>query len=522
MSKDTLQTLPILIVSGTDFAFRIAARIRREEQLGRSFTPLVTSASPAEARAALVAERPEILIIDIGLHTAARDYVWLRSFLGQVRERYGKGVYTILAITTPEKLAFGGLLLLTEDLSGQPSGLIDNLIIAPPSGVPSIATLEGQLIDCLGYAAEELERRAEGKPALPSLWESGWVPVMCDPESRNVWMRWLPRYAVYINENPLIVGPTGAGKTRLAEAIHRLSGREGPFVSITPRDFSSTELVQAELFGAVAGAYTGAVEKWGLVKKAERGTLFIDELQSIDRDLQGKLITFIENKTYRRVGEADSHQADVRFVFATNRSLQDLVQDGSLRDDFAYRLERLQIALTPLHNRRLDISAGISFALAKVLQERSRIRGKQQTLNTIPIEGLTEGAYRVLFSSAWPGNLRQLENTVAKLIELADIKNLRLIDQECTGGTMKGLLGRTEASSADVFERAAIDIALQSNTEGFTGLSECTLALADSARTRALELTGGDMAKAARLIQDSEKAMNLFAATSLAYDGLEQ
>ena len=144
---------------------------------------------------------------------------------------------------------------------------------------------------------------------------------MCDPASRNVWMRWLPRYARYVNENPLIAGPTGSGKTRLADALHELSGREGPFISITPRDFSSTELVQAELFGAVAGAYTGAVEKWGLVKRADKGTLFIDELQSIDKDLQGKLITFIENKTYRRVGEAESHRADVRFIFATNQDI---------------------------------------------------------------------------------------------------------------------------------------------------------------------------------------------------------
>ena len=204
--------------------------------------------------------------------------------------------------------------------------------------------LTDQMMHVIRLYAHELDRRSRGALPLQPLGSEGWVQSLADLSSRELWMRWLPRYASYTNENPIIIGETGTGKTNLAYALHRLSGREGEFVSVTPRDFSSAELVQAELFGAVAGAYTGAVDKWGLVKSAEKGTLFIDELQSIDKDLQGKLITFIENKTYRRVGSAESIEADVRFVFASNKTLYEMMESDILRHDFAYRLERVQLS----------------------------------------------------------------------------------------------------------------------------------------------------------------------------------
>lgn len=510
-------TLDVCIAGSSDFVRRLTATLKRPTSEEHSFTIRSRPTNLAEMRSVLLTERPHVLAVEIGHRATRRDLLWLHGLLSDMRERFGKKLYVLLAITSPERFVYGGSLLFANEHSLEPSGLIDNLMITPPPGIPSIPSLESQFLNCIEFVGD-LRVNMEGEEfPLPGLWSKDWVPVMCDPESRNVWMRWLPRYARYINENPIIVGPTGSGKTRLAAAIHSLSGREGPFISITPRDFSSSELVQAELFGAVAGAYTGAVDKWGLVKKAEKGTLFIDELQSIDRDLQGKLITFIENKSYRRVGEAESNYADVRFVFATNRSLQDLVQDGSLRDDFAYRLERLQIALSPLHTRRLDISAAICFALAKVLRERAQARAaylkKSQSVGLGILEGLTPEAYKILFCSTWPGNLRQLENTVAKLIELADVRGIPLIDSDCTGRTLQGLLGQTELSSADVFEKAAISVALRARTEGFDGLNDCLFGLSEQARYEALDFCGGDIDEASELIGDSEKAMRLFVAS---------
>lgn len=518
--KYALSNLQLCIIGSPDFLRRMSAAARQIPQgtAGHSsFAGLnmnVLTANLAESRAVIFGERPQILLFDVGLKTTKRDLIWLRALLNQVRDRIKRDISVIMAVTAAEKFAFAGDLFFESDNSLNPSGLIDNLLITPPPGIPSAPSLEDQLRDALGYFAEVIRTNEQGRNDLPALWDDCWVPVMCDPESRNVWMRWLPRYAKYVNENPIIVGETGSGKTRLAAAMHRLSGRSGPFISITPRDFSSTELVQAELFGAVSGAYTGAVEKWGLVRKAERGTLFIDELQSIDRDLQGKLITFIENKSYRRVGEAESHTADVRFIFATNRPLQELVENGSLRDDFAYRLERLQIELAPLHRRRLDIAAAICFALAKVHRERALARSSRSQRSGLgsvrQVDGLLPSAYQVLFSASWPGNLRQLENTIAKLVELSDIKDQRLIDRESACQTMESLLGHVTINSTDIFEQAAVDVAIRARAKGYDSLSDCMFDLAEKARSEALEVSGGDVKRAASLINDSQKAMQFF------------
>lgn len=502
----------LCITGSNDFVRRMSASARGWNRSDFQCPIRIAAANSSEARAVIFTERPNLLVVDVGLKSTRQDLNWIRGLLTQLRDRFQKNIHIAIAVTAPEKFCLAGSLLFADDESIAPSGLVDSFLASPPVGVLSSPSLELQLKDCASCVLERLLDSVQPPLILPALWEDGWVPVMCDPVSRDVWMRWLPRYARYVNENPIIIGPTGSGKTRLATAVHRLSGRIGPFVSITPRDFSSTELVQAELFGAVAGAYTGAVEKWGLVRRAEKGTLFIDELQSIDRDLQGKLITFIENKTYRRVGEAESHQADVRFIFATNRSLEELVRSGLLRDDFAYRLERLQIELPALEERRLDIAAGISFSLCKVLRERAKPRSRPQGADEGDLEGLTSSAYGMLFGSSWPGNLRQLENTVAKLIELADMQGLRLITRECVETTVRHLLGRKEPTPSDIFAKVTEGLAGQLRSNGINGLQEIVELATDLARIEALATCGGDPAAAAALIADSPEAMRLFAA----------
>ena len=496
--------LSVMIAGSSDFVRRITSALSgtgdRRENIRVLPCPL------GELRSALMSERPEVLVVDVGLATTPADVDWLREVLGFARSRMGSSLHIALAGTAPERFYYVGELLLPSDLSA--AALIDSLIIAPPPGTAGHTALEDQLFDLIAHLSELREMPSDQRPTLPSLASEHWAPALCDPSSRAIWMRWVPRFARYTSESPLIVGPSGSGKTKLAAALHHLSGRKGPFVSMTPRDFSSNELVQAELFGAVPGAYTGAVEKWGLVHKAEKGTLFIDELQSIDRDLQGKLITFVESKSYRRVGEVESHQADVRFVFATNRPLQELVASGALRDDFAYRLERLQIELKPLHERRLDIAAGLCYALAKVARERltSNPAGRQDV-----VEGFSAGAYRRLYSAAWPGNLRQLENAVAKLMENTQVARIRCVQEQQVDETLQRMLGYRAPTASDIFAKAAAAVGSECGQGSISSAERFASRAVEIARNLALEAVGGEIDKAVELIGDDFDSLSIFA-----------
>lgn len=309
---------------------------------------------------------------------------------------------------SPGQLYLAGSFLVNQE-TRESLKLIHDLIL-PGTSVEEAA----ESIQLLGYYIDTY------KKTPPTLGSSTWIQSMGANSTKSLWFKLIPRYAKFQFENPLILGETGSGKTQVAKALHALSGRSGPFVTITPRDFSSSELVQAELFGSTSGAYTGAVDKWGLVKKAEKGTLFIDELQSIDTELQGKLITFIENKSYRRIGSTDVNTADVRFIFATNRDLRELVSEGVLRDDFAWRLEGLKVNLPGLRKRKIDIPAAAAFTLAKINAERYND-------SQFKVLGFTESGYRLLCDHNWPGNLRQLSNIVASMTERSTINQEALI-----------------------------------------------------------------------------------------------
>lgn len=483
------------VLGSADFCRRLQSLI-----IGLDAGVEVVHGNLSEGWSLVVTHRPQCLIVEIGLYHGEKMHLALRKFLLQLRERSGDEVFVVAALMAPEKLSYGGDLLFAEPATLKPSGFIDSFIALPPGSMPSIPGLGEQIKNLLTLVRLEFSRRSESKKTLPTLGASGWVQSLADPQSRELWMRWLPRYASYTNENPIIIGRTGTGKTNLALALHILSGRTGQFVSITPRDFSSSELVQAELFGAVAGAYTGAVDKWGLVKKAEKGTLFIDELQSIDKELQGKLITFIENKFYRRVGSAETVEADVRFVFASNMTLSEMMATNVLRHDFAYRLERVQLELADLQTRRLDITAALGYALAKVYRQRPQGF----------IEGISSGAYRQLFGHSWPGNLRQLENNVAQLCEMTDMRGTKLIDEQVVLDVFKSRISGAAATTPEIIAGAAVGFAERALRESVTSLDDSVTKFVESVRLSALEAKGGDIQKASESIADSSSALSLF------------
>ncbi len=210
------------------------------------------------------------------------------------------------------------------------------------------------------------------------------------------------------NATILIRGESGTGKTVLAKAIHGWSGRQTMPFGVISCPSLSPELLESELFGHVKGAFTGAVrDNPGRISMCNRGTLLLDEIGDLPLSLQPKLLRFVQEKEYERIGDYTTRQADVRIIAATNIDLEKSVRDGRFREDLYYRLNVISIEIPPLRERPDDI---VSLANGLLI-----FFGKSchKTLS-----GFTDEALRLLNSYPWPGNVRELRNIVERAVIL--------------------------------------------------------------------------------------------------------
>ena len=207
----------------------------------------------------------------------------------------------------------------------------------------------------------------------------------------------------------LIRGESGVGKELVARAVHRQSHRaKQPFVVVDCASLHEN-LLQSELFGHEKGAYTGAVRlKHGLFEVADRGTIFLDEIAEMPPPLQVKLLRVLETGIFRRVGGTHDVKVDVRMIAATNRPLEIMLKDGTLREDLYYRLNVFSIAIPPLRDRREDIPVLVSHFV-----RNSSIAAKRAA-------AVSDGAMEILCRYSWPGNARELENVIERALILCD------------------------------------------------------------------------------------------------------
>ncbi|SHJ08165.1 two-component system, NtrC family, response regulator HydG [Malonomonas rubra DSM 5091] len=205
----------------------------------------------------------------------------------------------------------------------------------------------------------------------------------------------------------LIMGESGAGKEIIASTIHYSSGRRDQrFLTINCAALTDT-LLESQLFGHVKGAFTGAVgSQRGLIEEADLGTLFLDEIGDISPGLQAKLLRVLQEKEFIPVGSTKVRRANVRFVAATNKDLQEEVKAGRFREDLFYRLNVVTLQVPALRERPEDIEP-----LAKLFMEKFAGRGKLE---------LTREAVALLAGYSWPGNVRELENVIEMAVILAD------------------------------------------------------------------------------------------------------
>jgi two-component system, NtrC family, response regulator AlgB len=206
----------------------------------------------------------------------------------------------------------------------------------------------------------------------------------------------------------LLRGENGTGKSMFAQALHRGSARhDGPFVTVNCPSLSD-ELMTSELFGHVKGSFTGAIaDQKGKVEAAEGGTLFLDELGDLTPAVQAKLLRFLQEQRYERLGDTRTRQADVRIVAATNRDLEAAVAEGRFRQDLLYRLNVVEITLPPLRERQEDI---IPLASALLI-------GFASAAN-VQAHELSAASRNLLLTYPWPGNVRELRNELQRITVL--------------------------------------------------------------------------------------------------------
>jgi len=200
----------------------------------------------------------------------------------------------------------------------------------------------------------------------------------------------------------LITGESGTGKELIAQAIHYNSPRkEQPFIAINCGAIPDSVL-ESELFGHKKGSFTGAdTDKEGLLQAADGGTLFLDEVGNLPLNVQKTLLRFLQEQEFRRIGDTESTQVDVRLISATNSDLSSEVEQGEFREDLFYRLNVINLHLPPLRERRADIP----------LLAAHFIAAQNKKFNT-SIQGLSAEAQRAASEYSWPGNIRQLKNVI--------------------------------------------------------------------------------------------------------------
>jgi DNA-binding NtrC family response regulator len=326
-----------------------------------------------------------------------------------------KGTFSlvILDIGLPDITGWDVLETVNQSLAPPPvliitaRGTLDNAVASRQLGAAAylvkpldLRELERTILDLLAEAAP-------AGTATPPNTEVGALLGGASPEMQRVFVA-IARAAT-TDAPALLTGPTGTGKTLAAQVIHANSRRrDGPFVTLVCGALPE-HLLESELFGHEKNAFTGAAAmRPGHLERAVGGTLFLDEIGDIPPAGQAKLLRFVEEKTFHRVGGREDLRVDLRLITATHRSLRDEVQAGRFREDLYYRLHVLEVELPPLAKRSEDIPALSAFFLGRLSAGRELTIGSDTS--------------RLLVNYSWPGNVRELRNALEHAVAVCSGK----------------------------------------------------------------------------------------------------
>jgi DNA-binding NtrC family response regulator len=383
--------LPILIVEDEK-----NARLALEKALVGPERTILGAASAEEALELFLPGETALVVTDVKL--PGYDGIWL---LQQLRQR-DPAVYVIVMT------AFGSV-----DLGVRAMKLGAYDFIEKPLDLQRIR------LAVQAALADAQRRRVRGALEIAS------SDRFCDIIGASAAMRAVFELITRVadsNARVLITGENGTGKELVARAIHQLSPRRsGPLIEINLAAMAPT-LIESELFGHEAGAFTDArARKLGVFDRANGGTLFLDEIGEIPAEIQVKLLRVIQQRSFERVGGVERVNVDVRLIFATNKDLELAVERGQFREDLYYRINVIRIEVPPLRERRGDIPLLVNHFIRRFAAENGR-----------DVVGVSEEALALLERFHWPGNVRQLENCIENAVVLGrdDILGVELFPLE--------------------------------------------------------------------------------------------
>lgn len=303
--------------------------------------------------------------------------------------------------------------------------------------------------------------------------------------------------------NVLIYGETGTGKELFAQSIHNYSSYQtGPFISVNCAAIPNT-LLESMFFGTTKGAYTGAVNTPGLFEQAENGTIFLDEINSMDMALQAKILKVIENRTVRRIGADKETEIRCRILCALNEDPVQCIEDGKLRRDLYYRLSSCILHIPPLRERKSDIPLYCNYFLSRFNKEYSQ-----------RIERVDEGLLSLFMSYNWPGNVRELQHVIESAYSVAE-ESIRVLKLENISSYYKSSFveenGNSKIKTAKMAESIVDEMQHDTASEDFTpqpsGLKNQIDAYEKKIIARTLAETNGNVTVAAQILEITRQAL---------------
>jgi DNA-binding NtrC family response regulator len=410
------------------------------------FGEIATIASPNQIPAELRKKEYNVVILDMnfsaGVNTGNEGIYWL----GKIRESNPE--ISVVMIT-----AYGDVDTAVRALKAGAS----DFVLKPWDNEKLLATV--RLALQLNLSKKEVKNLKERESELKKEINRDQRHIIgSSPRIINVLN--LARKVARTDANILITGENGTGKELIAQEIHRLSNRAAELLVSVDMGAITETLFESELFGHVKGAFTDAREnRQGKFEIAHRGTLFLDEIGNLSFHLQSKLLTAIENRQISRVGSNQIIPTDIRLICATNKNPGNMVKEGLFREDLLYRINTIQIEMPPLRERGNDIIVLSEFFLRKYTRKYNK---PEMRINKHAIDKLME--------YSWPGNIRELQNTIEKAVILSESSVIKPEDLYLRPAAE--IKDPDSITTLEEMEEKMIRLALDKNNGNFTAAAE--------------------------------------------------